>query len=64
MWRGSHLRRKIREFAKQNYLRNRAATKIQRWFRNLRLNHRKLFMLEMEQFLRSFNNDTFYINLN
>lgn len=46
MWRGVNLRSKIRDAARKNYILNRATVKIQRWFRNLAWNHRKLFMFE------------------
>lgn len=45
MWRGANLRKKIMKIARKNYLNTRAAAKIQRWYRNLSINHRKNFML-------------------
>ena len=63
VWRGISFRRRIMRTAKANYRISRAAVKIQRWFRNLQWNHRKIFMFDMCQFLRNFNSDSFYIKM-
>lgn len=63
VWRGISFRRKIMKTAKANYRLSRAAVKIQRWFRNLQWNHRRIFMFDMCQFLRNYNNDSFYIKM-
>lgn len=56
MWRGASLRNKIMKIARQNYLKTRAAAKIQRWYRNLPRNHRRFFMLDTTRTLRNFTN--------
>jgi hypothetical protein len=56
MWRGASFRKKVMELARKNYLKNRAAVKIQRWYRNLPSSHRKIFILDSSKMLKSFNN--------
>lgn len=41
MWRGANLRKKIKDVARKNFIINRAAVKIQRWYRNLARFHRQ-----------------------
>ena len=56
MWRGASFRKKVMQIARKNYLKNRAAVKIQRWYRNLPSSHRKIFILDSSKMLKSFNN--------
>ena len=61
VWRGSKIRKQVRQELAENYTKKRAATRIQRWFRNLKFNHRKNFIAENVRFLKSFTSNSFYI---
>lgn len=63
MWRGFILRKRIKNTIKVNFIQNRAAKKIQRWYRNLPWNHRRIFMFDMTKLLKSFKTEYFYVRL-
>lgn len=62
-WKGVRLRRKLSQILKDIYTRQRAAIKIQRWIRNLSVKHRHYFILNMIEYLNTFNSEYFYIKV-
>lgn len=63
MWRSRSLRKKLSKVIKLNFTRQRAAMKIQRWYRSLSWNHRRIFMITNLKILRNFGEEVFYVKL-
>ena len=63
VWKGFKVRRSLKQELTSEYTRQRAACRIQRWFRNLKFSHRKNFMTEQVRFLKSFTSNCFYMRI-